>query len=103
MEKSDNVIELRKNQPYKIGDLVHVGTGKDTYVVAGLGICGPHAAKPTQLLLDGQYEGTLTNESEFVFLSVPGMGHAVFDICVNFIRPALLHPSYPSSPNTSGR
>ena len=77
-----SVIELRKNQPFKIGDKVRVGTGKDIFTVIYLGHCGP---VPIDTPMAG-LKGELVNSSEFVGLRVPGMERCLFNIHVSYLK-----------------
>lgn len=70
------VVDIRKNQPFKKGDLVRLGTADHIFEVVRLGFCGPQAD-------DG---GTLVNGHEFVQLGVPGHGDAVINVHARFLQ-----------------
>jgi hypothetical protein len=75
----NNVVALRKNQPYLVGDQVYLGDSKYIFTVKGLGLCVPKSHSFMEL------KGKLVNGSEFVQLGVPGSNSGVIDVHKSFI------------------
>lgn len=77
------VIQLRRNNSYRIGDIVTIKGGRDQYEVAHLGYGDVFSAEENLI-----WEGNLVNASEFVQLKVNGVENATFVIHTNYIQPA---------------
>lgn len=75
----NNLIPLRKNQPFLVRDRVCIGNSKEVFEVVGLGLVQPVTAEFVGC------KGKLVNGSEFVQLRVTGTEHSVFNIHCSFI------------------
>lgn len=63
-EIQDAIVPIRRNQPFLVGEKVHIGTSSSIFMIKNLGLCGPRETEIGP-------RGILKNASEFVQVAVP--------------------------------
>lgn len=76
---SNNVIEMRPNLAFKVGDRVCIGDATSVFTINRLGSCKPPF---------DEIGGKFINAHEFVCLNVPAMTGRVFEVHVEYLRHA---------------